>query len=574
VLELPSLSGRRTGSRATLALAAAATAMAVTVLPGLRGPAGPLGRVIVRAAHSAAAGLDGAIAAADGHVLRHIGIVDAAVADVPLSRLAGLRSTPGIAEVTPDGPVQLDTLPSGYDPTTDVASAYSTTLLSGARSYWGAGYTGSGIDIALIDSGTVPVDGLTNGKVVNGPDLSFESSVPQLHDLDSFGHGTHMASLMAGRDVEAVTPYTANSDAYVGMAPDARVVSIKVADSHGVADVSQVLAGIDWAVQHAHDPGMNIRVMNMSFGTDATQSYILDPLAFAAETAWHQGIVVVASTGNAGWKAGVNNPAEDPFVIAVGAADTNGSMSMANHTVAAFSSGGDQTRNPDLLAPGVHLQGLRDPGSYIDDNNPQAVLSGRFFRGSGTSQATALTSGAVALFLQQHPTATPDQVKSVLDSTATPLPGASPVYQGNGELTLSRALTAVPPPALFAAQGFAPSTGLGTIEGSRGSVHVQFSNGVVLSGEVDAHFSPIAAGPLAYAESALGAWSGDTFNGSTWDGTTAPPSGSEWTGSQWSGSQWSGSQWSGSQWSGSQWSGSQWSGSQWSGSQWSSADWG
>jgi len=172
-----------------------------------------------------------------------------------------------------------------------------------------------------------------------------------------------MASLIAGRDNEATTPYTSQPGAFLGMAPDARVVSIKVADSHGIADVSQILAGIDWAVQNAHSNGLNIRVMNLSFGTNATQSYVLDPLSFAAETAWHQGIVVVASTGNAGWKNGVNNPAEDPFVIAVGAADTHGSMSMASHTVAAFSSGGDQTRNPDLVAPAFTSRGCATPAA-------------------------------------------------------------------------------------------------------------------------------------------------------------------------------------------------------------------
>jgi serine protease AprX len=561
-MELTLVQRRRSMTPSAVALLCCALLCALAVMPGLRGPAGPLERYVVRGVHGALSQVDAAVGAAGGHVLSHIGIVDAAVAEVPVSGVAALRAMTGIVEVTPDGPVQLTSDPSSYDPTTDVNSAYSTTQLTGARSYWAAGYTGRGIDIALIDSGTVPVDGLGNGKVVNGPDLSFESTVPQLRNLDSFGHGTHMASLAAGRDASATAPYTSSS-AYVGMAPDARIISIKVADSHGIADVSQILAGIDWAVQHAHDPGMNIRVMNMSFGTNATQSYILDPLSFAAETAWHQGIVVVASTGNAGWKNGVNNPAEDPFVIAVGAADTHGSMAVANHTVAAFSSGGDQTRNPDLVAPGVHLQGLRDTGSYLDFNNPQGVLDGRFFRGSGTSQAAALTSGAVALVLQQHPNATPDQVKNLLKGTATQLAGASAVLQGSGELNLHRALTAALPPALFTMQLFLPSTGLGTIEGSRGDVHVQFSNGIVLSGELDAHLSPVAAGPLAYLESCLGAWTGNLFNGAVWDGNTAPPSGSEWSGSNWSGSNWSGSNWSGSNWSGSNWSGSEWSSAEW-----------
>src|SRR5262249_12642264 len=151
---------------------------------------------------------------------------------------------------------------AAYDPGADVASALSTTRLTGARAYWQAGYTGRGVDVALIDSGTVPVDGLA-GRVVPGPDLSFESTVPALRDLDTFGHGTHMASLIGGRDAAMAAPYAADTADYAGMAPDARILSLKVADTHGISDVSQVLAAIDWVVQHAHDGGRNVRVMNL-----------------------------------------------------------------------------------------------------------------------------------------------------------------------------------------------------------------------------------------------------------------------------------------------------------------------
>src|SRR5919199_2903866 len=111
-----------------------------------------------------------------------------------------------------------------------------------------------------------------------------------------------MAGIIAGRDDAAPAKLTAGSGSsdFLGMAPDARVVSVKVADSAGASDVSQVIAGIDWVVQNRNRNGLNIRVLNLSFGTDSAQGYQLDPLAYAAEVAWRSGIVVVVSAGNTG----------------------------------------------------------------------------------------------------------------------------------------------------------------------------------------------------------------------------------------------------------------------------------
>ena len=137
------------------------------------------------------------------------------------------------------------------------------------------------------------------------------------------------------------------------MAPDSRIVSIKVADAKGQTDVSQAIAAIDWVVQNRNKNGLNIRVLNMSFGTDGVQDYLLDPLAYAAEQAWHKGIVVVVAVGNEGFgTAKVNNPAYDPYLIAVGSDNANGTATTADDVVSDFSTDGDGTRNPDLVAPG------------------------------------------------------------------------------------------------------------------------------------------------------------------------------------------------------------------------------
>ena len=181
-------------------------------------------------------------------------------------------------------------------------------------------------------------------------------------------------------------------------------------------------------------------MLNLSFGTDGTQDYRLDPLAFAAEVAWRNGIVVVAAAGNEGFgNAKLNNPAYDPFVIAVGADDTRGTAGSGNDLVPAFSARGD-TRGVDFVAPGKSVISLRVPGSYLDTNHPAGRVGERFFRGTGTSQAAAVTSGAVALLLQQRPNLTPDQVKYILRQWAAPLPPGQH-RRGRGPVAIDRAMS-------------------------------------------------------------------------------------------------------------------------------------
>ena len=171
----------------------------------------------------------------------------------------------------------------------------------------------------------------------------------------------------------------------------------------------------------------------MSFGTDGVQDYVLDPLAYAAEQAWHKGIVVVVAVGNEGFgTAKVNNPAYNPYVIAVGSNDANGTATTADDVVSAFSNDGDGTRNPDLVAPGEKVVGLRSAGSYLDATYPAARIGDRLFRGSGTSQSAAVVSGAAALLIQQRPDITPDQVKALLTGSAQSIPAATAAQQGAG----------------------------------------------------------------------------------------------------------------------------------------------
>jgi serine protease AprX len=461
---------------------------------------------------------------------------------------------------------------TAYDPTADPYSMQNVTAGDGVQAWWNAGYTGKGVDVAVIDTGVTPVPGLdAPGKVINGPDLSLESQNPSLQYLDTNGHGTFMAGLIAGNDGQP--------GGYHGVAPDARIVSLKVGVADGSADVSQVIAAIDWVVQHRNDNGMNIRVLNLSYGTNSTQPYTVDPLAYAAEQAWKAGIVVVAAAGNSGYQNGVSaqglaDPAYDPQILAVGAADTGGTLTAWGDRVAPFSataaSCSTDCRAPDLIAPGAHMQGLRVPGSYVDQNNPGSALSDRYSRGSGTSEATAFVSGAAADLLQRYPQLTPDQVKAMLTSSCYHLTASNWKRQGCGELDMLGLLSLPVPSVSAAQQASVPSTGTGSLEASRGTDHIS-QNGVVLQGEQDIFGMPFNSPSMAALEAAGRSWSDGVWNGSTWSGHSW--SGSNWSGVSWSGNSWSGNSWSGSSWSGTSWSGNSWSGSSWSGSSWSGSSW-
>ena len=236
---------------------------------------------------------------------------------------------------------------------------------------------------------------------------------------------------------------------YRGMAPDARIVSLKVGAADGAVDVSQVIAAIDWVVQHAHDPGFNIRVINLSYGTNSPQAYGVDPLAYAAEQAWKRGIVVVAAGGNYGSQRSGTLPRSPTrrttrSLLAVGSLDTMGTATTSDDTVPSFSPWPKRgtTRGVDLIAPGAHLQGLRVPNSFIDVNHPEGYLDNRYFRGSGTSQSAALVSGAARARAAEVPgrDARPGQ-EALLMATATTI-NAKSQAQGDGELNLAAALAA------------------------------------------------------------------------------------------------------------------------------------
>ncbi len=568
------------------AVAAVAAVLPLTAVAGTA-PAAPGATVsvIVQERPGAADAPERAVARLGGTVDRQIPLISGFSAHIPSSAMVALRGTRGVRSVTVNQRVTLSSPIDGWEPDTDKGSTKNLVRLTGAKTYWAHGYDGRDIDVAVIDSGVAPVEGLDGpDKLIYGPDLSFDSQQDDLRHLDGYGHGTHMAGLIAGRDARG----SRRSERFMGVAPGARIVSVKVADRTGAADVSQVIAGIDWVIQHRNTNGLNIRVLNLSFGTDGVQDYRIDPLAYAVEAAWRKGVVVVVSGGNAGFgSAKLNNPAYDPYVLAVGAQDPKGTGTVQDDEIPSWSSAGDGGRNPDLVAPGTSLVSLRVPGSAIDIAHPSArVGTTRFFRGSGTSQAAAVVSGAAALILDRRPWLNPDQVKAILTESAAPLPHASTTAQGAGGLDLHDAYRMRTPSAGEAAQHWEESAGTGSLDGARGTQRL-VQDGVALDGERDI-FGNVwdgvswSTGLWNGTSWSGGAWNGVSWSGSSWSGVSwsgsswsgSSWSGSSWSGSSWSGVSWSGSSWSGSSWSGSSWSGVSWSGSSWSGSSWSSAGWG
>jgi serine protease AprX len=279
-------------------------------------------------------------------------------------------------------------------------------------------------------------------------------------------------------------------------------------------------------------------VLNLSLGVRDGLPYILDPLDVAAEAAWRAGITVVAAAGNDG-RVGMTAPANDPYVIAVAALDTGSSVSSDDDYAASFSDQGDGTRNPDFATVGTHVAGLRVPGSALDQQygNGAGSISSSLMRGSGTSEAAAITSGAAALMMAQRPGITPDQVKATLMIHTTWIGNTGEL--GNGRLNMyyaDHAGTENRPQYWQSAFATLPATP-----------------------------SSVLAAPASTTPSGA-TWTGATWTSGSWTGAT-------WTGATWTGATWTGATWTGATWTGATWTGATWTGATWTGATWTSNSW-
>jgi serine protease AprX len=497
-------------------------------------------------------GIGSALAQSDvlsvgGLVEQGLSAADAVLATLSSPEVALLRLIPTVT-VTPDLAV---TVSSTTTPAESRAPAAVFPEQSGATQLWADGDTGAGVNVAVLDTGIDPLPDFA-GRLLPGVDLSGEGNP----DLDSYGHGTFVAGLIAGDGASS-------GGLYEGEAPGAGLVPVKVAGASGETDLATVIAGIDWVI--ANHVAEHIGVLNLSLGYVPVESTAVDPLDLAVQSAWEADIVVVAAAGNDGPDNGtILSPGDDPLVITAGSLNDQGSLSPAGDTMSTFSSVGptdpDGWFKPDLVASGQSVVSLRAPGSTVDVENPTARIGSGNFVGSGTSFSTAIVSGAAALVLAAHPGLTPDQVKAALLGTTSPGPVGNPFVDGHGELNVAAAVAAAglnvnQPPVPVSLGGLLSTLGLGS--GGSVELHTTWTASTWNPSNWSSSPPSAAVSVSTTSPTASSAWNGSTWNGSAWTG-------SAWTGSAWTGSAWTGSAWTGSAWTGSAWTGSAWTGSAWS----------
>ncbi|MCP4428884.1 MAG: S8 family serine peptidase, partial [Chloroflexi bacterium] len=405
----------------TLAPAPADTAVAANVQPALLAMAAEQPdaqtRVIIQKS-DVEADVAGLVASMGGTVVHDLRLINAVAAEMTLETAVDLSFNANVSWVSLDGAVESAGKPPKDDGPTTV-NTYLDTL--GVRDAWALGYDGQGIGIALIDSGIEHAD-LNDHVVVEVP-FNIHSNIE-----DYSGHGTHVAGVIAGSG-------DGSRGDYAGVAPGASLIALSVGDYNGNAYESDTVAALQWI--YDNKDAYNIRIVNLSINSTTTGFYHESPLNAAAEILWFNGIVVVVSAGNSGTDAQIDTitaaPANDPFFIAVGATDENGTDRRQNDTIPTFSASGwtlDGHWKPDIFAPGVDIISALATGSMWDylytEREITTSVQGQeygYFRASGTSMSAPMVSGAVALLLQAEPNLTPDQVKYRLNWAATSING-------------------------------------------------------------------------------------------------------------------------------------------------------
>ena len=432
----------------------------------------------------------------------------------------------------------------------------------GAPSLWSSGATGRGVAVAVLDSG-VAHDADLGDRVIASVNFADQRTT-----LDPGGHGTHIAGTIAGDG-------TRSAGQFVGVAPQARIVDVRVLNAMGAGRLSSVIRGIEWVL--AHRAAYGIRVINMSFGAIETSSYRTDPLAAAVEIAWKAGLVVVAASGNGG--PGPNTtatPGIDPYAITVGATDDAGTVGTGDDSFAPFSAWGsaDSNAKPDLVAPGRRIVSIRVPGSVLDTLFPDRVVvatnGASYLRLSGTSMATAVASGSVALLLDANPGLGPDEVKAALVGTAraygpngaAPVP--DPIADGSGLLTVSAAAASV----AGAAGTSTPSpqvTGTVTAAVTSGQVRHAARPANALARSL---FPLLARLPLRWKSPTVGGidWTTLTWDSVVWDSVA-------WDNFDWDSVAWDSVAWDSVAWDSVAWDSVAWDSVAWDSVAWDSVAW-
>ncbi|MEV4639853.1 S8 family peptidase [Actinoplanes sp. NPDC049548] len=535
-----------------LAAAAVATTTALPVSAAAHSAAGPWREVVVTGTGAAAAA--SAVESAGGRVL----------ASLPLAH--------GVAALLPARttlPQEWTVVPQRELTVADASSdaADSATTVRQMLGMPANGREGAGVTVAVVDTGIAEVPDLA-GRVAGRVDLTGTGAG------DGYGHGTFMAGLIAASGA-------ASGGAYRGVAPAAELVDVKVADADGRTDLITVLRGLQWVSDHKKD----VQVLNLSLSADSPLPYQVDPLNQALEALWHQGVTVVVPSGNDGPGTGsVTSPGNDPVLLTTGGLDASGTADRGDDVVGVWSGRGPTKQGdakPDLVAAGGHVVSLRAPGSIVDRENPAARVGDGYFRGSGTSMAAAVTSGAIAATLAVQPKLGPDAIKNLLVSTAYPSPGLTAAAGGGaGGLDVGRVLAAAPDWRKSKAQTrYDEDTDAVRRDAKRWSALAEaLGAGDAQAADLEWNrLSPAsrdwAARAWAQLDPAARAWAARAWAARAWAGADGSWAARAWAARAWAARAWASDDWAARAWAARAWADADWTARAWAGEDWAARAW-
>jgi serine protease AprX len=501
----------------------------------------PATRVLVTSATGSVTAAADAVRAAGGRVLDTLSLVGGVSAELP----AGTVLAPSY-RISPDAPLSL----TG---TSEQPKSQATSARAAVGKGKPAG-EGRGVTVAVVDTGVADVADLT-GRV-DHVDVTGEGPG------DGFGHGTFVAGLVAGSGASS-------GGQYAGIAPAARILDVRVAGDDGATSLVTVLRGLQKVAARP-----DVDVLNLSLSSGSLLPYQLDPLSAALDTLWRRGVTVVVPAGNGGSTDGIASPGNDPLLLTVGALDDAGTASRDDDTVPSWSGRGPAPQGvvkPDLVAPGRSVVSLRAPSSSIDVAHPDARVGSAYFKATGTSFSTAITSGAVAAMLAQRPSLTPGQVKSALTKTAYRAPGLKDRdAAGAGGLDVTEAVDRN--------VGSAKDDPVAALPGDA-AIWAELL-AAIADGDVEAaasSWSRLSTASQNWAASSwsslspqMRAWLSMNWAASSWSG---PFQASSWSSMNWASINWASMNWASQNWASMNWAASSWSSQNWASMNWASMNW-
>ncbi len=342
----------------------------------------------------------------------------AVAVDLPTRSLSWIAKMDGIIAVTQPYQAGLAGIAEDSSEGIHIPETFYPEVV-GADQVWQQGITGEGVTVAILDSGMHPFEALMrdsegNDRLLAWKDFVDESPTP----IDPQGHGTHIAGIIANAELGW-------DEEWNGVAPDVNLVAVRVLDETGYGSLENILAGLNWVIEHHEE--YNIKILNLSMSADVIAPYWADPINHAVMTAWSEGITVITSAGNTGETGAlsIGIPGNNPYAITVGAFTDHYTPADASDDYMAFWSGSGPTHDgfikPDVIAPGAHMASLMPENNTLFMEGEATQFSNDYYRMAGTSQSAAVVSGVAALMVQNNPSLTPDEIKFRLSATANPM---------------------------------------------------------------------------------------------------------------------------------------------------------